>query len=90
MARVASVENLRHDFVAKIQGVAFDPRLLRGDRQPHELGAAREFVSELTKFRDLVKLALRGLLVDKLKNHACGYQKLRKAVKSLEFCNSPP
>jgi len=31
---------------------------------------AREFVSGLTNFRDLVKLALRGLLVDALKNHA--------------------
>ncbi len=56
--RVARIKNLRHHFVAKIEGIAGNPRLLRRYQQPHILWSAGGFVSRLTKLRDLVKLTL--------------------------------
>ena len=37
--RIAPVEDLRHDLVAEVEVIAGNARLMRGDEQPHELGA---------------------------------------------------
>src|SRR5258706_3380166 len=66
--RVGGVKNLRHHFVAKIQRLAGNPRLLGRYQQPHILWTSGGLVSRLTKLGALVKLTLRRLLVDAFVN----------------------
>src|SRR5262245_4532103 len=68
--RIALVENLRHDLVAKIQRFAFDLGLLRRDQQAHETRRACGLPIWFAELSDLVELALRRLLIDALKDHA--------------------
>src|SRR5438034_7513374 len=53
---IALVENLRHDLVAKVQRLAFDPRLLRRDQKALELRRPRPFA---LRFADLDRKSTR-------------------------------
>src|SRR5438445_12875388 len=67
---IALVENLRHDLVAKVQRLAFDPRLLRRDQKALELRRPRPFALRFAELGDLIQLPLRRLLIDALKDGA--------------------
>src|ERR1051325_7401503 len=58
---IAFIKNVRHDFVAEIQIFTIDSRLLRRNRQPHEVRTARGLVLRLAQFRNLVQLSLTRL-----------------------------
>ncbi len=60
---VASIINLRHDFIAKIQCVTGNARLGGVDPQPHESRRPGRFAVRFTQFGNLVELSLRGFLV---------------------------
>ena len=72
--RIASVKNLCHDFVAKIQGLTVYPGLFGRDEQTHELRGSRGDVFLLAELGDLVQLSDRGFLIRAEEDCACNEQ----------------
>src|SRR5271166_152135 len=77
---VALVENLRHDFITKIQSFSFNSGLFCRDQKAHKLGTSRGFVRWLSKLCDLVELAMRRLVINALKNNTCDQQNWHPAA----------
>src|SRR5579864_5144692 len=72
--RICAVVDLRHHLVPEVQGVPWNPRLIRSDQEAHVGRRPRGLAPGLAELGDLVELADRGLLVGRVEGRAAHEQ----------------